>query len=286
VRVHAAGVNPVDWKVREGYLQKALAYPLPMIPGWDLSGTVEQLGPGASGFTLGDEVYARPDIARNGAYAEHIAVRAKELAPKPRTVDHVHAAAVPLAALTAWQALFEAPEPFTTAGLAKGQTLLIHGGAGGVGTFAVQLARWRGARVIATASAKNESFLRDLGVDQVIDYNTQRFEEVVKDVDVVLDTLGGEVQARSWRTLRPGGVLVSIASRPSQSDAEAHGARAAYVFVQPHAAQLGQIAQLIDEGVVKPVVSEVLPLAEARRAHELSQTGHARGKIVLRVADR
>jgi len=162
--------------------------------------------------------------------------------------------------------------------------VLIHGGAGGVGTFAIQLARWRGATVIATGSAKNEAFLRELGADRFVDYGAQRFEEVVRDVDVVFDTIGGDTQTRSWSVLRPGGTLVSIVSRPAQADADARGARGAYVFIQPNAEQLGQIARLIDDGAVKPVLAEVLPLAEARRAHELSQTGHVRGKIVLEVA--
>jgi NADPH:quinone reductase-like Zn-dependent oxidoreductase len=284
VRVHAAGVNPVDWKVREGHLRQMVAYPLPMIPGWDLSGTVERVGAGVAGFAPGDEVYARPDIARNGAYAQYITVRAKELARKPRSLDHVHASAVPLAALTAWQALFEAPAPYTSIGLEKGQTVLIHAGAGGVGTFAVQLAKWRGARVIATASAKNEAFLRELGADEVIDYTRKRFEEVAHGVDAVLDTIGGETQKRSWAVLKPGGVLASIMARPSADDARAHGARAAYVFVQPVASQLDEIAGLIDGKAVRAIVSEVLPLAQARKAQELSQAGHVRGKIVLEVA--
>ncbi len=286
VRVHAAGVNPVDWKARQGHLQKMISYPLPMIPGWDLSGTVESLGPAASGLAVGDEVYGRPDIARDGAYAEYIVVRAGELAKKPRSIDHVHAAAVPLAALTAWQALFEAPEPYSSIGLAQGQTVLVHAAAGGVGSFAVQLAKWRGATVIATGSAQNESFLRELGADQFVDYTRQRFEDVVHGVDAVFDTVGGETQSRSWHVLKPGGVLVSILSRPSEADAKAHAARAAYVFVQPDAAQLGEIARLIDAKVVKPILAEVLPLAQARQAHELSQTGHVRGKIVLTVAGR
>jgi NADPH:quinone reductase-like Zn-dependent oxidoreductase len=283
VRVHAAGVNPVDWKVRQGYLASMIAYPLPLIPGWDVAGVVERLGPGAQGFSPGDEVFARPDLGRDGAYAEYVAVRASELARKPRTLDFVHAAAVPLAALTAWQALFEAPAPFVSAAVKKGQTVLVHAGAGGVGTFAIQLARWRGARVVTTASARNAQLVRELGADEVVDYGTTRFEDVVKGVDAVFDTVGGETQQRSWKVLRPGGVQVSIVGPPSEEDAKAHGARAAYVFVQPDAGQLAELARLIDAGTVKPIVSEVLPLAEARRAQELSQSGHARGKIVLRV---
>lgn len=283
VRVQAAGVNPVDWKIRQGFLKERIPHRLPMIPGWDVAGTVEQLGPGASGFAPGDEVFSRPDIARDGAYAEYTVVRASELAKKPRSLDFVQAGAVPLAALAAWQALFEAPPPYASAALRPGQTVLIHAAAGGVGTFAVQLARWRGARVIGTTSAKNARLVRELGAEEVIDYQAARFEEVVRGVDAVLDTVGGDTQRRSWNVLRPGGVLVSIVSPPSAEEAAQHGARAAYVFIQPSATQLGEMARLVDAGAMKPIVSEVLPLSEARHAHELSQTGHARGKIVLRV---
>jgi NADPH:quinone reductase-like Zn-dependent oxidoreductase len=284
VRVSASSVNPVDWKIRKGFLKQRVTHKLPLILGWDVSGTVERLGPKATGFAVGDAVFSRPDIARDGAYAELIAVRASELARKPRSIDHVKAAAVPLTALTAWQALIEAPAPFTSAALAKGQTVLIHGGAGGVGTFAIQIARWRGARVLTTASEKNASLLRELGADQVIDYTKQRFEDVARDVDVVFDTIGGETQKRSWDVVKPGGVVVSIASPPEEAAAKAKGARGAYVFVQPSAAHLTKIAELIDAGAIKPVVSAVFPLADARRAHEESETGHVRGKIVLQVS--
>jgi NADPH:quinone reductase-like Zn-dependent oxidoreductase len=283
VRVHAAGINPVDWKIREGMRRDRLKHELPLILGWDVSGTVERLGAGVTSFRVGDEVFARPDIERNGAYAEYIVIRALEVATKPRSIDHAHAAAVPLAAVTAWQALFEAPAPFTSAGLAKGQTVLIHAAAGGVGSFAVQLAKWKGAKVIATGSAHNEAFLRDLGADEIIDYTKRRFEDLVHDVDVVFDTVGGDTQARSWGVLKPGGVLVSITSRPSEDLAKQHGARAAYVFMQPDARELTEIARLVDAGHVRPVVAEVLPLSDARKAHELSQAGHVRGKLVLEV---
>lgn len=283
VRVRAAGVNPVDWKVREGYLKERVPYAFPLILGWDASGVVESVGTGVAGLSVGDEVFSRPDIARNGAYAELIAIKASEVASKPRSIDHLQSAAIPLAGLTAWQALFEAPAPYTSAGLSKGQTILIHGGAGGVGTFAVQLAKWKGARVIATASARNERFLRDLGADRVIDYSRERFEEAARGVDAVFDTIGGDTQARSWKALKPGGVLVSIVSPPSEEEARAHQARAAYLFVQPSAAQLATLADLVDGKAIRPIVSEVLPLAQARRAHELSQGGHVRGKLVLEV---
>lgn len=279
VRVHAAGVNPVDWKVREGRLQGRVNHRLPLILGWDVAGVVEELGVGVTHIKVGDAVYARPDIARDGAYAEYIAVRAAELALKPRSLDFIHAAAVPLAALTAWQSLFDA------AGLRAGQSVLIHAGAGGVGHFAVQLARWRGARVVATASKSNAEFLRGLGADEVIDYHDTPFEDAVTDMDVVLDTQGGAIYERSWRVLKKGGIIVSLINQPSAELAEQYGAHAAYVFVQPNAEQLTQIAGLIDGGIVKPVVETVFPLAEARQAHALIQAGHTRGKIVLRVTE-
>jgi len=278
VRIHAAAVNPVDWKVRAGRLKERIQYPLPLIPGWDFSGVVEATGPGVTRLKKGDEVYARPDIARNGAYAEYIVAKESEVALKPNSVDHIQAAAIPLAALTAWQALFD------TAGLRAGQKVLIHGAAGGVGSFAVQLAKWKGAHVIGTASGRNQSFLRDLGVDEPIDYEKTRFEDVVHDVDVVLDTIGGDTQKRSWKVLKKGGILVSIISPPSAEEAAKHGVRQGYVFVQPNASQLTEIAKLVDSGKLKPVVETVLPLAEARRAQEQSEAGHTRGKIVLKVA--
>jgi NADPH:quinone reductase-like Zn-dependent oxidoreductase len=254
-------------------------YSLPLIPGWDLSGVVEKVGSGVTRFQKGAEVYTRPDIARNGAYAQYIVARGSEVALKPKSLDHLHAAVVPQAALTAWQALFD------TAELQPGQKLLVHAAAGGVGHFAVQLAKWKGAHVIGTASKKNHDLLRELGVDETIDYTTERFEDVAREVDVVLDTIAGDTQERSWQVLKKGGILVSILKRPSPEKAAAHEARGGYVFVQPNAAELAEIATLIDSGKLKPVVETVLPLSEARRAQELNQAGHTRGKIVLRVSD-
>lgn len=277
VRVHAAGVNPVDWKIRAGHMKGFINYKLPMIPGWDLSGVVEATGPGVTAWKKGDEVYSRPDISRDGSYAEYISVKGQELGHKPRSIDHVKAASIPLAALTAWQALFDA------AGLQPGQRVLIHAAAGGVGTFAVQLARWKGAHVIGTASEKNHALLKELGADELIDYNQTRFEDVVRDVDVVLDTMAGETRDRSWKTLKKGGILVSILGQPSNDDAAKYGVRAAGVFVQPNQAELEQIGSLVDSGKVKPVIEAVLPLKDARRAHEMNQTLHTRGKIVLQV---
>ena len=278
VRVHAAAVNPVDWKVRAGHLRGFLNYSLPLIPGWDLSGVVEATGAGVTDWKQGDAVYARPDLRRNGAYAEYIAVRASELGHKPRSIDHVQASAIPLACLTAWQALFDA------GGLKAGQRVLIHAAAGGVGTFAVQLAKWKGAHVVGTASERNHAFLRELGADEVIDYTKTNFEEVVRDVDVVLDTLAGQTRDRSWNVLKKDAILVSILGQPSPDDAAQHGVRAAGVFVEPNQAQLGEIAKLVDSGKLRPIIETVLPLAQAARAHEMNQTLHTRGKIVLQVA--
>jgi NADPH:quinone reductase-like Zn-dependent oxidoreductase len=277
VRVHAAGVNPVDWKVRAGFTKGFLNYKLPMIPGWDLSGVVESAGAGVTDWKKGDEVYSRPDISRDGAYAEYIAVKSGELARKPKSLDHLKASSVPLAALTAWQALFDA------GGLQAGQRVLIHAAAGGVGTFAVQFARWKGAHVIGTASERNHAFLKELGADEIVDYGKVRFEDVVRDVDLVLDAMAGETRDRSWKVLKKGGILVSILGQPSKEDAAKHGARAAGVFVQPNRAELEEIGRLIDAAKVKPVIEAVLPLKDARRAHEMNQTLHTRGKIVLQV---
>ncbi len=279
IHVHAAGVNPVDWKIREGRLQSRITHHLPLTLGWDVAGVIEQLGPGVTQFKAGDAVYARPDLARDGAYAEYIAARASEIALKPQTLDFIHAAAVPLSALTAWQSLFDAGN------LQPGQKILIHAGAGGVGHYAVQFARWKGAHVITTASARNANFVRSLGADEVIDYTATRFEDAGRDADMVFDTVGGEIQTRSWKVLKKGGILVSILTLTVPEEAEQRGWRSAYVFVQPNAAQLAQIAELIDTGKVKPVVENVFPLHEAAKAHTLIQGAHTRGKIVLRVKD-
>ena len=279
VRVYGAGVNPVDWKIREGHLKNYLTYSFPLILGWDVSGTVKATGPGVTKFREGDEVFARPDIARDGAYAEYIAVRESEVAFKPKSLDHLNAAAIPLAGLTAWKGIFD------TGGLSAGQTILIHAASGGVGSFAVQLAKWKGAYVFGTASGSNQSFLKELGVDEPIDYKKTRFEDVVHDVDVVFDTIGGETQQRSFGVLKKGGILVSTVSPPSQEEAAKHGVRATHIFIQPDAAELTQIAGLVDAGKVKLFVETVLPLSEARKAQELSESGHTRGKIVLKVAE-
>ncbi|MBV9945285.1 MAG: NADP-dependent oxidoreductase [Myxococcales bacterium] len=283
VQVHAAAVNAVDWKIREGWLSEMMPYPLPMVPGWDVCGVVVARGAKVTRFAIGDPVFGSPDITRDGGYAELLAARAGELARKPIAIDDASAAAVPMCALTAWQSLFEAPAGYVGAGLRPGQTVLIHAAAGGVGTFAVQLAKWRGARVIGTCSARHVDYVRAMGADEVIDYSAIRFEDVARDVDVVLDSVGGETQDRSWRVVRPGGILVSIARPPADEDAARYGVRAGYVFVQPSAVDLEHIARLIDERRLHVEVSNVLPLSSAREGQELSRAGHTRGKTVLRV---
>jgi NADPH:quinone reductase-like Zn-dependent oxidoreductase len=279
IRARAASVNPIDWKIRAGYMMDYVPMPLPFIPGYDVSGVVEDVGQGVTNFKKGDEVYARADALHgHGAYAEYAIAKETEAALKPKTIDHVHAATIPVAAVTAWRALFD------TADLKAGQKVLIHGASGGVGSFAVQLARWKGAYIFGTASAGNLDFLRQLGADQPIDYEKTKFEDVVHDADAVLDTIGGETQKRSWQVLKKGGILVSLVGLGSEEEAAKHGVRSAAISAQGGSAVLSEIAELVDAGKLKPIVDTVLPLSEARRAHELNESGHSRAKIVLKVA--
>jgi NADPH:quinone reductase-like Zn-dependent oxidoreductase len=280
VRVYATGVIANELKWDATYQTKAGNPRALPIPGRDLSGVVEEVGHGVTTLVPGSEVYAMLDYCCDGAEAEFTIALPNELAPKPGTLDHVQAAAVPLSALTAWQALFE------HANLVAGQTVLIHGAAGGVGVFAVQLARLAGAQVIATASARNGDFLRELGVTEVIDYTTTRFEDVVKPVDVVFDLVGGDTLQRSWQVVKPGGVLVSVVSpRPFADVAKGHDARFAWFVVVPNREHLIQIGTLIDAGHIRPIVETVLPLTQARQAYEQGAKGHARGRMVLRIVD-
>jgi len=280
VRVYATGVIANELKWDATYQTKAGSPRALPIPGRDLSGVVEAVGHGVTEPAKGDEVYAMLDYCCDGAEAEFTIALPNELAPKPRTLDHVQAAAVPLTALTAWQGLFE------HARLVAGQTVLIHGAAGSVGVFAVQLARWAGAQVIATASQRNRDFLCELGANEIIDYTTTRFEEVVQGVDFVFDTVGGDTLHRSWQVVKPGGVLVSVVSpRPSLAEAKAYDVLPVWFVAQPNREQLVQIGALIDEGKVRPIIDTVLPLSQARQAYEQGAKGHTRGKIVLRVVD-
>jgi NADPH:quinone reductase-like Zn-dependent oxidoreductase len=280
VRVYATGVIATELSWSETYQSKGGSMRSLPIPGHDLSGVVEEVGPGVTTLTRGSEVYALTAFDRDGAEADYTIALPSELAPKPRSLNYVQAAAVPLTALTAWQAFFD------HAALAAGQTVLIHGAAGGVGVFAVQLARWAGAQVIATASARNRDFLRELGANEIIDYTTTRFEEVVHDVDLVFDMVGGDTLQRSWQVVKQGGVLVSVVSpRPSFEEAKAHGVRPVWFVVAPNREQLIQIGALIDAGRIRPIIETVLPLSQARQAYEQGARGHTRGKIVLRVVD-
>ena len=279
VRVHAASINPVDVKVRSGKSLAAQYGARPVILGYDVSGVVDALGEGVGEFRVGDEVYGMIRFPEEGkAYAEYATAPAGHLARKPKRLSHAEAAAVPLAALTAWQALFEGGN------LQSGQRALIHAAAGGVGHFAVQLAHWMGAEVLGTASPTKAGFVRALGADEVVDYTAGPFEERVAPVDFVLDTLGGEHQARSLRVLKPGGIVVTLlalAADPKQ--AEEAGRRLKRVVVYPSAEQLSEIAELIDAGKVTPHVSATFPLAEAAEAHRLVESGRVQGKVVLEV---
>ena len=277
VRVVAASVNPVDWKVREGYLKQMLPHQFPLTLGWDVSGVVDATGKNVSHFKVGDAVFSRPDIKRNGTYAEYVAIREDELAHKPQTISHIEAATLPLAGIAAWEAII------STAKVAAGQRVLVHAASGGVGSIAVQLAKSRGAYVIATTSEKNRALVMSLGADDVIDYRTQQFEEIVRDVDVVLDTIGGPVQEASWSVLKPGGILVSIIATPSEEKASALGVRSAFLFIGPNPAILMQLAALVDSGKLRPLVGAEFALKDIAKAHAFSQSGHAVGKIALYV---
>lgn len=279
LKVYASSLNPVDHTTRAGYMQEMVQVQFPFTLGADLAGVVEALGEGVTKFTIGDAVYGYSNMMRQGAYAEYAIVSEGEIAPKPSSVDFVTAAAVPLAGLTAWQGLFDA------GGLQAGQTVLIHGAGGGIGTFAVQFARAKGARVLGTASSSKLDLLKELGVAEAIDYTSTNFEDVARDVDLVFDTVGADLLLRSLEVLKPGGVYVSCADYPDEEAAAKQGKRARVMITQINPAQLSEIAGLIDSGDVTPVVSAVLPLAEARQAHELISAGHLRGKTVLRVAE-
>jgi len=278
IRIHATSVNPIEWLIRSGVMQQIMPVPLPYIPGSDLAGIVESVGEGVTALQVGQEVYGTMDSMRGGAYAEYVAVPVAQLALKPKTLDFAQAASIPVVALTSWQSLFE------KAGLTAGQSVLIHGGAGGVGMFAVQFARWKGAHVIATASAKDLEFVRSLGAAEVIDYKGERFEEKVSHLDVVLDLIGGETQQRSWQTLKPGGILVSTTAPPSEAEAAKHGVRATMIQMHPSSALLAEITDLIDSGQVQTFVGATFPLEQAGQAQEANRTGHMRGKIVIQVA--
>ena len=277
IKVHASSVNPIDWKIREGKSQARFPVSFPLILGWDVSGTVEEVGESVSEFKKGDEVFGRPYPTKNGAYAEFIAVNASEISLKPTSVTHVKAAAVPLACLTAWQGLFDHGK------LLPGQKVLIHAASGGVGAFAVQLAKWKGAYVIGTASENHLAFVRELGADEVIDYSKEKFEEKLKDIDLAFDTIGGDTQKRSLMVLRNGGRLITTVKPENSIEAEAHNIHLEGFVAQSYPDQLKQIALLIDERKLKIFIAEVFPLERAVQAQEHGQKGHTQGKIAIVV---
>ena len=284
IRIRGAGLNPVDHKLREGYLEGAFPHVFPVVPGWDAAGTVESVGPAVTRFAPGDEVFAycRKHFVGEGTYAEYVAVPEDFVAPKPESIDFVSASAVPLAALTAWQALIEATA------VRAGEIVLVHGGAGGVGGFAIQIARARGARVITTASAAKHDFVRGLGASEAIDYREADFVAAVREshpdgVHVVFDLFGGDTLRRSVDVLGDGGRLVSIAVPPTDEHFRQRGIVPAYVFVRPSGSQLSELARLIDDGEIRVELEAAYPLAEAAQALERLETSRVQGKLALEV---
>jgi NADPH:quinone reductase-like Zn-dependent oxidoreductase len=277
VRVIASGVNPADPLTLSGKYAREWGTHLPLIPGYDIAGVVEKVGAKITNLKAGDAVYGYPTFG--GGWAEYVTVKEWEVAAKPKTLTFAEAAAVPMCALTAWQALVD------TAQLQAGQTILIHGGSGGVGSFAVQIAKVRGAKVIATASTANQDLLKQLGADVPIDYTKTKFEDVAKDVDAALDPVGRETLARSYDAVKKGGIVISLVARPDPVEIEKRQIRGATVWVHPNAEDLAEIAHLIDTGKIKPVVTQILPLSEAIVAQRQADTHHTRGKVVLRIAE-
>lgn len=277
VRVIASGVNPADPLTLSGKYAREFGTHLPLIPGYDIAGVVEKTGANVTKLKAGDAVYGYPTFG--GGWADYVTVTEGEVAAKPKSLNFVEAAAVPMGALTAWQALVD------TAQLQPGQIILIHGGSGGVGSFAIQIAKARGARVIATASTANQDLLKQLGADVAIDYTKTKFEDVAKDVDAVLDPVGKDTLARSYGVVKRGGIVMSLVARPDPTEIKKRGIRGAAISVHPDADDLAEIAHLVDAGKIKPVVTQVLPLSEAIAAQQQAATHHTRGKVVLRIAD-
>lgn len=277
VKVLASGTTRNELSWGPTYTDEMGNSRLPSIPGHEFCGIVVGAAPGVTGLTVGDSVYGLTSFYRNGTAAEYVAVHAAHLAPKPLTLDPVQAAAVPLSSLTAWQALFDHGH------LLPGQKILIHGGAGGVGSFAIQIAKWHGAHVIATASGEGMELAKSLGAQKVIDYKDRRFEEEVSGVDIVLDSIGGDTQDRSWQVLRRGGILVSIAGESIRQPPPKEGVRGLFFIVKPNRTQLTEIGSLIDRGLIKPIIADVLPLEQAKQAFEMAGKPGHRGAIVLRI---
>jgi NADPH:quinone reductase-like Zn-dependent oxidoreductase len=277
VRVIASSVNPADPLTLSGKYAREFGTHLPLIPGYDIAGVVEKTGANVTKLNVGDAVYGYPTFG--GGWAEYVTVQEWEVAAKPASLNFVEAAAVPMCALTAWQALVD------VAKLQAGQTVLIHGGSGGVGSFAVQIAKALGARVIATASTANQDLLKQLGADEAVDYTKARFEDIAKDMDAVLDPVGKETLARSYGVVKKGGIVMSLVARPDPAELKKRAIRGAGISVHPDADDLTEIAHLIDAGKIKPIVTQILPLSEATAAQRQAATHHTRGKVVLRIAD-
>ncbi|MBN8192825.1 NADP-dependent oxidoreductase [Bacillus sp. NTK074B] len=276
---HATSINPIDWKVREGYLKDMLDFEFPIILGWDAAGVIAEKGKNVKGFEVGDRVFARPATTREGTYAEYVAVDEELLAKMPESMSFEEAAAIPLAGLTAWQCLVGFGE------IKEGDKVLIHAGSGGVGNFAIQIAKSFGAHVATTASGKNEDFVKSLGADQFINYKEEEFSEVLKDFDLVLDSMGGEIQTNSYKVLKENGKLVSIAQPPNEEEAAKYSVKAEFLWLDPKGEQLSKLADLYESGQLKPVIGETFELSEQglKDAHALSETHHAQGKIVIKV---
>jgi len=274
IRVRAAGVNPFDWKFREGHFKDWMPATFPLTLGVDFAGDIAQVGKDVRDFKVGEKLFG----FATGAYSEFASVPEKDLVRMPKTVDYETASSLPTPGVTAYQLVLNVVRA------TNGLRVLIHGAAGSVGSLAVQLARMQGARVLATASDRDVEYLRGLGIEEIIDYRTERFEEKLKDLDAVIDLVGGETLVRSYAVVKPGGILVSAAGAPDPAEAKRRQIRAQRFVAQRDPSHLAHLATLVDQGVIKPRVGRVLPLAEAHEAHDLSQKGASGGKIVLRVA--
>ncbi|MGE5463046.1 MAG: NADP-dependent oxidoreductase [Syntrophothermus sp.] len=274
IQLKAAGVNPADWKIRSGYFKQFMPLQFPWTPGLEGAGVVQAVGANVTGLKKGQPVYG----IVNGAYAEYALAQAADIQPKPENISFEEAASIPVGALTAWAAVID------TANVQAGQHVLVHGAAGGVGVYAVQLALWKGAHVTGTASAKNLEFVRSLGAEKVIDYNATRFEEVVKNLDAVIDTVGGDLPERSFKVIRPGGVFVTVAGRLAEDAGKAQNIRAVSSGRAP-TKNLKKISELVEANQIRPVVGTLFSLGEAQKAQELSQAGHGRGRIILQIGN-
>ena len=275
VQVHVAGVNPVDWKIREGYLKGMMPLAFPATLGSDFSGVVTEVGEGITNVKQGDEVYGMANAMAGGSFAEFTAVDAKSLSMKPVKTTHAEAASLPLVGLSAWQSLVEHMH------LSKGQKILIHGGAGGIGTIAIQLAKYLGAYVATTVSQKDNDYVKLLGADEVINYQNEKFEEKLKEYDAVFDTVGGETYQKSFQIIKEGGVIVSMAEQPNEELMKKYKVSAKSQFTQPNTDQLTKLASLVDDGIIKPHVDKSFPMEQAKEAFTYQQTGSPQGKVVI-----